>query len=98
MTKQSTSELSKNASMTIDDAMQLLAQIDPKTLPRNTVMLLSDIMPISTWRNLTQSQKGFIGQVFYAYCEQLGFEYAGKGVCGTTNSYCLIADKDKKEA
>jgi hypothetical protein len=92
MTKKSNSEFSKTPRMTYDEAMKLLALIEPITLPKNKALLLSEIMPISKWQTLTQDQKGIVGLVFCMYLQQLGFEYAHKDKSGTTNLYRLVTE------
>ena len=92
MTKKSNSKFSKTSVMTYDEAMKLLALIEPITLPKNKAMLLNEIMPISIWQTLTQDQKGIVGRVFCMYLQQLGFEYTQKGKSGTTNLYRLVTE------
>jgi hypothetical protein len=89
MPKKNSDKLSQVARMNIDDAIAVIDSLDDKAIPKNTALPLNQIIPTSIWQRLRQGQKGYVGSKFYDSHKDLGFEYAGKGVSGTTNLYRL---------
>jgi hypothetical protein len=89
MPKKNSDKLSQVANMNEDQAIEVIVSPDYEAIPKNKAMPLNLIMPTPIWQGLTQGQKGYVGKVFYECRTDLGFEYAGKGVSGTTNLYRL---------
>ncbi|MFT5899865.1 MAG: hypothetical protein ACI97K_002529 [Glaciecola sp.] len=87
-------ELPNNANMNMDLTLQIIYKLREHFIPMNKPLPLSQIMPPATWQPLNQGQKGYVGQVFYDLCNELGFEYAGKDMTGTTNLYRLFEHVD----
>jgi len=83
--------MSKN---TIDAALEIILKFKEQKSPKNKVLQLNEIIPPEDWDGLSQGKKGYVGKVFYDLHKELGFEYAGKGKSGTTNSYRWVKDVD----
>jgi hypothetical protein len=82
-------ELPHNADMDEIKAVEFICKYKKHFIPIGKPLPLSQIFQHESWQNLNQGQKGYVGKVFYALCNALGFEYAGKGMSGTTNLYRL---------
>jgi hypothetical protein len=94
MSKNTIEELSDNAYMNIDVVLEIILKFKEQKLPKNKVLQLNEIIPQEGWYELNQGQKGYVGKVFYDLHKDLGFEYAGKGICNTTNLYPWVKDAD----
>jgi hypothetical protein len=87
-----TKKLSQLARMNEDQAMAVIALIDYAAITKNKAMLLREMIPNSIWQKLSQGRKGHVGTEFCKLHEELGFEYVGKGIFGTTNLYRFVFD------